>query len=320
MAGVEVVKSTVAKVAHQGAHYDEERREKVQHKNQHIDKSKTHLNYNLGEVRWKDMMAVAKEKVKELDKLAPPKRKKADRKTMATTVFYCPNDIKDHRAFFTRLYEEYEKAYPNSLVGMQVHVDEQHLYMDPHKDQMVMSMVHAHVFLVPNDKEKGCNMKSFLNREWYRKVNSICEEVAKEFGSKYHTGEGKHADRSMEQLKAESLKALEKKVQEQGELLDDLLLNKEVITRDILSEVKCLFKEFKELQKELVKKERVFGKGSLEKAKKLEKQAENDIESIEDVHLEGESFVRARESLKALREELNKVEEESLVADDDFEL
>lgn len=53
-------------------------------------------------------------------------------------------------------------------------------------------------------------MKTYLDRNWYKKVNAICEEVAKEFGAKYHTGEGYidyYEGKTQEQLKMESAKA-----------------------------------------------------------------------------------------------------------------
>lgn len=222
MAGVEAVKTTVSKVAHQGAHYDEQRRATANHSNKHIDQSKTHLNYNIGANTWREMMNNARDLVKEIDAKCPPKRKKDDRKTMVVFDIYCPNTIQDDQAFFTRFYEEYEKAYPQSLMGMQVHVDEQHEYLDPYKKEIVLSMKHGHCFAIPNDAEKGINMKNFLNKAWYNKVNEICEEIAREFGTTYHTGEGHHEDRDMEQMKAQSVKELLKYEEYVAQSVDSL--------------------------------------------------------------------------------------------------
>lgn len=223
MAGVETTKSTVKSVAHQGAHFDEERRKTADHKNSHIDKSKTDMNYNIGEATWKNMMSKAREEVKRIDKEKPPIRKKEDRKTMVQTIFYCPNEIKDHEEFFKRLAFEFEKEYPNSLMGLQVHVDEQHKYIDSFNDnKSTMSMIHAHAFIIPNDQEKGINMKSYLNRDWYKKTNEICERVANSFGSTYHNGKGHHVKRDVEQMKMKSLESLEKMEQSKMKSLESL--------------------------------------------------------------------------------------------------
>ena len=109
MAGVQVVKTTTAKVAHQSCHYSEERRKVASHRNRQIDPSKSHLNYNLGQSSWKEIMSTAKEQVKTLDRGNPPKRKKEDRKDMLTFIIYCPEELADkNKEFFEKVYAKYE--------------------------------------------------------------------------------------------------------------------------------------------------------------------------------------------------------------------
>lgn len=284
MAGIELVKTTVSSVAHQTAHYDEEKRasSSTNHKNKHINKELSHLNYCIGDgvTRWRDIMDKARETVKKIDKEKPPIRKKKDRKTMGVYDIWCPNDIKDDRAFFNRVYEEIDKAYPNSLVGMQVHVDEQHEYIDPRKKEVRMSMRHAHSFQIPNDPVKGINAKTFFNRAWYRKMNEICQEVAKEFGSKYHTGEGHieyYEGRTQEQLKVESAKAaielanelnnIQNAIVEESEVLTTLQTNEKTIVERITSTIKAFIeqntrKTSLEQKTPHIKRDRVFGKAN----------------------------------------------------------
>ena len=287
MAGIQIQKTTVASVAHQIAHYDEKTRasKTTNHRNKHIDRSKSHQNYCIGKdvSKWRDIMNKARDLVKETDKEKPPLRKNPGRVTMGVYDIFCPNEISDDKAFFDRVYEEIDKAFPNSLMGMQVHVDEQHEYVDPRKKEIRMSMKHAHCFQVPNDPVKGINGKAFFNKEWFKKMNEICRDVAKEFGAKYHTGEG-HIDyggMTQEQLKIESAKAaaemaeaeqtkldnIQTSIEEESEFLENLRTNENSIIERITNAIKGFMEQVSRksrIEAKIAPKRRefVFGKAN----------------------------------------------------------
>ena len=120
MAGIQIQKTTVSSVAHQIAHYDEKTRasKTTNHKNKHIDRSKSHMNYCVGKdvSKWRDIMTKARDLVKEVDKENPPMRKKSDRVTMGVYDIFCPNEIEDDKAFFDRVYEEIDKAFDEAKI------------------------------------------------------------------------------------------------------------------------------------------------------------------------------------------------------------
>lgn len=381
MAGVEPKKTNVKNLRNMKAHYDEKMRATHNHRNPHIDKTKTHLNYNLAiqdgkttkDITWKEIVNRCSSKVRELDKLHPPRKNVQGRKTAYDFVVWCPNEIKDQEKFFSRFVEEYEKAFPESLMGAQVHNDEQHWYIDPTTKKERLSMNHLHGFGVANDKEKGCNMKAFMNREWFNKVNQICKEVAKEQGVEYHTGEGHHQSRTIEQMKWESSKALDDKIQSNEEKiqnqdkkmekqndelkkqndelqtvelatkeqqdtlsqvkkeLDEISLNKENLLRDLWNEIKNLFKSLKTQEKRqdvlegrVGKQNRIFGR-----ANTLKEQANKELdnltqqETINSIYLdEIPGIKRTRNATNSYKEELDRIEkvlQEDLVPDDDFD-
>lgn len=360
MAGVEPKKTNVKNLRNMKAHYDEKMRATHNHRNTHIDKTKTHLNYNLAiqdgeitkDITWKEIVNRCSSKVKELDKLHPPRKNVQGRKTVYDFVIWSPNEIKDQEKFFKRFMEEYNKAFPDSLMGAQVHNDEQHWYIDPLTKIERLSMKHLHGFGVANDKEKGCNMKAFMNREWFNKVNQICKEVAKEQGVEYHTGEGHHTSRSMEQMKWESNKALQDKIKNQKdelqtvqiaikeeqttltqvkEELGEINLNKENLLRDLWNEIKNLFKSLKTQEKRqdvlegrVGKQNRIFGRANALKEqanKELDKLTQQ--ETINSIYLdEIPGIKRTRTATNSYKEELDRIEnvlQEDLVPDDDFD-
>lgn len=303
MAGVELNKSTIKALGGMRSHFDEKARATHTHKNKDIDKEKSHLNYNLGCDTWREMMKACKDEIKKQDALHPPKRMKKDRKDAYSFILYCPNEIENDKKFFSDVYQKIEELYPGSLKGMQVHLDEQHEYIDPHTKQVRMSMKHAHCFGVPIDKEKGCNMKNFANRDFFTKVNQVCEEVARSMGATYHTGQGHHEDRDIDTMKVQSIKAAEEvlkekreKIKEQDEVVDFQMtmissLDKSIEElqekeKGIIERIKDAIKGFMvqfdrhtEMEKITPKPRREFVFGE---ANKLRKLGNNEIKSIYD--------------------------------------
>lgn len=349
MAGIQLVKTTVAKVAHMGAHFDEKRRaaESTNHRNKYIDKSKSHLNFCIGASSWKEIMTKAKNLVKEVDKVKPPQRKKSDRVTLGMYDIWCPNEIPPEKRpeFFKKVYSRIDEAFPNSLMGMQVHRDEQHIYIDPRTNQARMSMEHAHAFQAPNGPD-GINGKKFFNKNWYKTMNEICKEVAKEFGAKYHTGEGYIAfyeGKTQEDLKVASEKAaaqlnlqeIQKQTTEEMEVLSTLQSNEQSLVERITKAIMEFItqKERKstiEASVPLKMRNRVFGTANslISKGEEAqttifshlkEKSPEATIEEITK-ELASELTRIEADSKDGFADEFAMLGNEELVADDDFGL
>lgn len=348
MAGVETSKSTIKNVGQMKSHYDEEKRLTNNHRNKHIDKSKTPLNYNLGASSWREMMKACKEEVKLQDKLCPPKRKKNDRKDMYTLIIYCPEELeRRNKEFFEKFYEKYEEAFPGSLKGIQVHLDEQHNYIDPDTKEERKSLIHGHCFGVPIS-EKGCNMKSFMNRQYFVKVNAICSEIAKEMGANYHTGKGHHQSKKVEDMKLASARALDEKIESQKDELMTLQIanqeartektkldkdvaalknDKQSIIANIWNEVKNLWLSFKDQetrQKRLeaqIKTRMVFGQANTHKSNfKGEMGRINEDSEPKTIQATLKAADKEFEAYKSSLDTIEKnfQEDEDLLPDDDF--
>lgn len=226
MAGVQIAKTTIGTLKGQNPHFNNDRRERVNHANEDIDKALTHLNYYLGANSFEEMTRKGTQMIKEYDQEHPPKRVKKDRKTILEETIWCPKELEEKQEeFFRRIYEEMEKEFPGCIVGGCVHLDEKHEYIDANTKEKKESLHHLHLFKVPYSSENGVNMKSFCTKAYLRKVNCICEDVARELGGRYHNGNGKHTSKEMKQLKLESEKALEELIKEKKGTLNSLNSN-----------------------------------------------------------------------------------------------
>ena len=162
-----------------------------------------------------------KSRLKEVDAVQPPQRVRADRKTVCTWYFTCPWEIVEQgkdEEFFQKAYELVQQmAGAENVAGMTVHRDEVHDYLDNGK--MQLSRYHAHAFVTPYNADKGVNCKSVCTNKFFKDVNKAMDDMCrKEFGIAYQTGEYAR-QKSVEQLKAESYRALHQEVERQSERL-----------------------------------------------------------------------------------------------------
>lgn len=177
--------------------------------NTDIDKSLADYNEMAGTAE--DARTRIRETIARVDAATPPKRVRADRKTIAELCIPAPragmND-EDARRFLTAACMALVDAPGMHVVGIGLHGDEVHEYVDPDSKSRVQSRLHVHVLVVPDVPGKGCNMKSWLTKARYSEINRLMDKVCmKELGYSYQDGTKSRSRGDVERVKAESLRA-----------------------------------------------------------------------------------------------------------------
>lgn len=209
MASITIQKHTVQSASRgQIAHIY---RENDTYKNRHIDVSKSDENVLLGEETAAKARARLREVLTEIDTRTPPKRVRADRKTVASLVIPAPRENlteQQSMRFFEALIDELQNAKDFQLVAGAIHADEIHEYIDPADKKVHESRLHMHLLVVPDLPDCGCNMKKWLAKARYKKMNAIadraCERV---LGYAYQDGTRQASRGTVEVLKEQSLAA-----------------------------------------------------------------------------------------------------------------
>lgn len=186
-------------------------RENETYKNRHIDVSKSNENILLGEETAVDARARLRQVLTEIDTRTPPKRVRADRKTVASLVIPAPREnLTEQQAmkFFETLIDELQNAKDFQLIAGAIHADEIHEYIDPADKKVHESRLHMHLLVVPDLPDCGCNMKKWLTKARYKEMNTIadraCERV---LGYAYQDGTRQASKGTVEVLKEQSLAA-----------------------------------------------------------------------------------------------------------------
>lgn len=114
----------------------------------------------------------------------------------------------DARRFLTAACEELVDTPGMHVVGIGLHGDEVHEYVNPDSKTRVQSRLHVHVLVVPDVPGKGCNMKSWLTKARYKEINQLLDRVCeRELGYSYQDGTKSRSRGDVERVKAESLRA-----------------------------------------------------------------------------------------------------------------
>lgn len=152
-----------------------------------------------------------RETIAQVDAATPPKRVRADRKTIAELYIPAPRagmSDQDARRFLTAACVELMQVTNMHVVGIGLHGDEVHEYVDPDSKSRVQSRLHVHVLVVPDVPGRGCNMKSWLTKSRYRELNQLLDRVCeRELGYSYQDGSGQRSRGDVERMKQRSLQA-----------------------------------------------------------------------------------------------------------------
>lgn len=177
--------------------------------NQDIDKTLADRNEMAGTAE--EARARIRETIAWVDSVTPPKRVRADRKTVAELCIPAPRagmSDQDARQFLTAACEALVGTPSMHVVGVALHADEAHEYVDPDSKTRVQSRLHLHVLVVPDVPGKGCNMKSWLTKSRYGEINRLMDKVCeRELGYSYQNGTKSQSRGDVERVKAESLRA-----------------------------------------------------------------------------------------------------------------
>ena len=252
------------------AHFDEELRATVDHENEHIDKALSHLNYSLGAASYAEAVEALEARTREVDRVLPPKRIRKDRVTGFSLYTVCPEEIQQAGKadeYFRKVHEAFRKIFgPENVHGSFIHKDERHEYLDTRTGEIRTSLFHAHTIVSAYVPGKGINGKLACTRSSMRTVNKALEEICREYGIEWHTGQGKES-RTMDELKAASAKA-------ERERQEELLLEPEAVReiqqrKPLLSKDEVIIKadDLAQLQQAAT-----LAQSALEKAKKLQKE------------------------------------------------
>lgn len=141
----------------------------------------------------------------EVDARKPPKRKKADRKTVIELGVPAPRENMDATAeiaFFDALLQELKAKGEMHVCGAVIHADEKHFY--PDKGAVHESRTHMHIFAIP-ENDRGCNMKSWLTPDRYNKVNALADKACREvLGYDFRDGSKQKSRGTVEELKTKA--------------------------------------------------------------------------------------------------------------------
>lgn len=177
--------------------------------NQDIDRALADRNEMAGTAA--EARARIRETIAQVDAVTPPKRVRADRKTVAELCIPAPRSgmsDQDSRRFLTAACIELVNTPGMHVVGIGLHGDEVHEYVDPYSKTRVQSRLHVHVLVVPDVPGRGCNMKSWLTKSRYREINQLLDRVCeRELGYSYQDGTRSKSRGDVERVKAESLRA-----------------------------------------------------------------------------------------------------------------
>lgn len=177
--------------------------------NQDIDKTLADRNEMAGTAE--EARARIRETIAWVDSVTPPKRIRGDRKTVAELCVPAPRSgmsDQDARQFLTAACEALVEAPGMHVVGVALHGDETHEYIDPDSKERVQSRLHLHVLVVPDVLGHGCNMKSWLTKSRYKEINQLLDRVCKrELGYTYQDGTKSRSRGDVERVKVKSLQA-----------------------------------------------------------------------------------------------------------------
>lgn len=176
MASVTIQKWTTAGAC--GGQINHIYRTREHYGNQDIDRALADRNEMAGTAE--EARARIRETIAQVDAAVPPQRVRTDRKTIAELCIPAPragmND-EDARRFLTAACIELVHEPGMHVVGIGLHGDEVHEYINPDSKTRVQSRLHVHVLVVPDVPGRGCNMKSWLTKSRYREINQLLDRV-----------------------------------------------------------------------------------------------------------------------------------------------
>ena len=227
-------------------HIDLKNREKLNHSNENINKNLITDNYFFGCDNWQQIVSKTNERIERVDKINPPKKLKKDRIIACGCEVPVPDEIRKMGSsapdnFLEDVYNLLSaKLGKANMLGMAVHKDEQHEYIDAKTNEKKMSLIHGHIFFTPcvydeidGRKTPRINAKEKITRQFLIDINKDINEMCiNRYGVKFMTGDYKKGQsRSIDELKTKSLKLQIKELNKKKHTAKDKLdlINQESI-------------------------------------------------------------------------------------------
>lgn len=207
MASVTIQKHTTAAAC--GGQVNHIYRAREHYGNQDIDKALADRNEMAGTAA--EARTRIRDTISWVDSVTPPKRVRADRKTVAELCIPAPRagmSDQNARQFLTAACEALMDVPGMHVVGVALHGDEVHEYVDPDSKERTQSRLHLHVLVVPDVPGRGCNMKAWLTKARYREINRLMDKVCeRELGYSYQDGTKSRSRGDVERVKVASQRA-----------------------------------------------------------------------------------------------------------------
>lgn len=178
------------------------------HSNKNINPELSSGNFHVGCNSFKEAMDKAEQRLKEVDKVLPPKRLKKDRVEALMVNIPCPQEVTEQgrtKEFFNKVNDCMKDYFgEKNWHGMEIHVDEVHKYYDPKLHKECTSLVHAHGVATPFVEGKGVNCKAFMTKANLARATKVVDDMClREFGVSFRTyRDPQH--KSVEELKSET--------------------------------------------------------------------------------------------------------------------
>lgn len=195
------------------------------HRNPDIDKTLTNKNTQLPNRDYAEVCSVYAARMKFLD-AQPKANHKPDRVTCFALEIPAPNNMRDmdKPKWFSRVYELICDQYDaRNILQFYVHYDEVHIYTHADSGKELVSRVHAHCLVIPENEGK-------LNGKWFscrmnmiNLNNSIQKMTMDDFALEFMNGSKIGSSKRVEQLKRESeAKKYELLIKAKNKELDDI--------------------------------------------------------------------------------------------------
>lgn len=189
-------------------HCETEQRQKREHRNGDIDKTKTCKNVNFMGLSYSESCEKYDKRLKELDETTNT-NKRRDRITCFGLIISMPEGLsrEEERRLMEVSIQLFEKKYgKENVMGAYGHWDELHDYVKG--ESFKSSRAHLHLFIVPELHGRLCG-KEFSSKKAMKEMNrAIDRECYTKFRKHFLTGE-KPGRKSVEDLKRGSAKDAE---------------------------------------------------------------------------------------------------------------
>ena len=287
----------------------EQRKQTGEHSNKDIDRSRTAMNFSVIGRSYANRCKMYDEAI--ADAATHSKRKmRADAVTCLGLCTYAPAELPEEKCaeWFIKVHSIMVDMFGvENVIDTDVHFDEVHEYYDSEQDEIVRSRVHAHTNVIPRTKDGRLCCKEIYTRSNCVKLNGLIEDMTqKDYGIQFQTGAKTKGTKTVEQLKADTLKAALEEEQRAREHRHELVTkNAELNKRNsaLCDELKAqevrlakAKESVEEIEKTITRKQRSFEFDKKEHEKMMKSRSEELKRHLEKIKILQAEYERALET------------------------